>query len=467
MARGLPGAINVIALAAYTRLLTPEGYGHYAIALSITVFIYSTLFQWINLSLSRFFPTLSNTTYFLRSIILIFFCLVVFTAIVSMVIIAAIPDYELRIFIVICTIFLWAYAWFELTLELVRCRLSPLRYGIISIIKALLTLCISLALVIYGTQACSILLGNIIAILIVSCLFFWKDWENLWKEQKNTAIIKELIYYGIPLIPTTSLTVVVMSTDRLLLGWFLGSREAGLYSTSYDLTASTMILLLMAVSLAGYPFLTRTLEHEDSRKTYIQLNNYLHLLLAIGVPTAAGFALLAGNISSAMLGQEFVATATELIPWISLIGLITGLKTYYFDLSFQLGKNTKKLIWVSFFQAAISIGLNLLLIPYYGKMSLVYAGLAASTIGCGTSFLLGRKVFFMPFFSWESIKILLASLGMIGTLWPTRYWVGSDLLCLQIIIGIISYGVFVLFFNIANVRKKVFYTLTLLKEQPS
>jgi O-antigen/teichoic acid export membrane protein len=290
---------------------------------------------------------------------------------------------------------------------------------------------------------------------MISLFSFKKEWGKVWQQQKNPKMMKELIQYGLPLIPTTSLTVVVMSADRLLLGWFLGTREAGLYATSYDLTASTMYLSLMAIYLASYPFITRALEQGGILQAHHQLTHYFQILLAVSVPASVGFAVLSANISHVMLGEEFWTASTEYIPWISIISLVTGLRMFYFDLSFHLSKNTSKLIWISFIVAAISIVFNFLFIPYYGCMSVVYVGLLATILGCIASWWMGRKIFLLPSFSPDIGKIILASFSMASILWPLRHLFGKEYLLLQIGVGVFSYGTIGLILNIANCRKKL------------
>jgi O-antigen/teichoic acid export membrane protein len=461
LSRGIPAAINVLALAIYTRFLTPEEYGRYAIALTVVVFFYSTLFQWIGMSLSRFFPSFHDDKSFLKNILISFFCLLTFTCLISGVMMLFLKDQNSQVLLAICTVFLWGYSWFELTLEFVRCRFLPIRYGVISIAKAVFALLLSFLFIFYGMGAVGIILGNIFAISLVTLPFFKREWGNALHHKINFNFMKDFLHYGLPLIPTTSLTVVVMSADRLLLGWFMGAREAGLYATSYDLTAPTLYILLMAIFIATYPFITRALENDGVYQARVALTHYLHLLLAVSIPACVGFALLAPNISHVVLGKEFWTTATELIPWISMIAFLTGIRTYYFDLSFQLGKNTKKLIWVSVVVATISIGLNCVLIPYFGHMAVIYTGLVTTTLGCVASWFIGQSVFPLPVFSWEVVKIFSASCGMSIVLWPMRHWIGIEFLLLQILVGVLSYAFLGFLFNIADCRKKMFDIINL------
>ena len=56
IARGLPGLISFAALVIYTRLLTAEEFGIYALIISGTTLAQVLLFQWLNLVVARFLP---------------------------------------------------------------------------------------------------------------------------------------------------------------------------------------------------------------------------------------------------------------------------------------------------------------------------------------------------------------------------------------------------------------------------
>ena len=51
----IPGLLNFVALALYTRLLSPEAYGRYAFALAVVVFVKIVGFGWLSLGMSCFF----------------------------------------------------------------------------------------------------------------------------------------------------------------------------------------------------------------------------------------------------------------------------------------------------------------------------------------------------------------------------------------------------------------------------
>src|SRR5690554_2655979 len=70
LARGVPGIVNFLAVAIYTRVLSPDEYGRYALVLSAVGLFNIIFFQWLGFSLLRFLPAhLSNPKELLSAVL--------------------------------------------------------------------------------------------------------------------------------------------------------------------------------------------------------------------------------------------------------------------------------------------------------------------------------------------------------------------------------------------------------------
>jgi O-antigen/teichoic acid export membrane protein len=138
----------------------------------------------------------------------------------------------------------------------------------------------------------------------------------------------------------------------------------------------------------------------------------------------------------------------------ALSALIGSLK-YYFDLAFQLGRNTSAQVWVMGAAAAVNILLNLLWIPAYGTLGAAYSSLAAYLLALLMSFWLGSKSFPLPLFNKGTLKILAAATIMGLALWPTRSLVGPTALVIQILAGALVYGLALVMFDVGHSRRRV------------
>lgn len=453
-ARGVPGVINLLAMALYTRLLSPDDYGRYALVIAGVGLANLILFQWLRLGILRFLPAYDKRQkVFLSTIVAGYICLVAISGISGAIILVFVLNSVLRVFVIHGIILLWLQAFFEINLELARIQLAPGRYGLLYTVKAIVALAIGGLLAFWGFGAHGLLLGLMTGMLI-SIFIQTGSWIKIRFQFVDIGIFRELLVYGLPLSATLVLGFVVSTSDRFLLGWFLGADTTGIYAAGYDITKQTLGVLMMIVNLAAYPLAIRVLEQNGKEAAKQQLSHNITLLLMIALPCTVGFVLLAPNIISIFLGQAFRNTALMLIPWVAVGSLLAGIKAYYFDLSFQLGRHTLGQIWITLVAAIINVILNLWWIPLFGIIGAAYSTVAAYVISLGLSWFLGKRIFPLPFPAREAFKIILAVTGMACALWPLYDFHGVGALLTQGICGVMAYGILLLGFNVADIRMK-------------
>jgi len=455
-ARGISGVINFFALALYTRLLSPEEYGHYALVIAGVGLANAVLFQWLRLGLLRFLPAYKEKReVFLSTLLVAFWRLVGVTGLLGGATLLLVTDPVVRGLLVLGVGLLWVQAWFELNLTLVRSQLSPKLYGLLAIAKAALSLTLGGLLAYLGFGAFGLLGGMIFGTLLPALWATVHEWKGIRFDLVNKRIFRELLVYGLPLTATFALSFVVSSSDRFLLGWLKGSEATGLYTAGYNLAQQSLGTLMMVVNLAAYPLATQALEQKGKEGARSQLSHNAIALLAIGLPAMVGLAVLAPNVAGVVLGKAFRKMAAALIPWVAFGVFLSCMRAYHLDLAFQLSRHTVGQIWVALGAAVVNLGLNLWWIPRLGLMGAAYATVVAYAVALGISLFLGRRLFSMPFPTKEAFKIGLAVAGMGGVLWPLRGFRGIGALVAQIACGVVVYGVLLLGFNVADVRMKV------------
>lgn len=268
--------------------------------------------------------------------------------------------------------------------------------------------------------------------------------------------MNQLCTYGLPLTATFALGFVVNSSDRFLLGWLLNTETAGLYSVGYDLAKNSLGIFMMVVNLAAYPLAVRALEQKGTAAAQEQLCQNATMLIAVGLPVTFGFALLSPNIAAAFLGPEFRGYAADLMPWVIFGALLAGIKSYYFDLSFQLGRRTIMQVWVTLAAAVLNVALNFWWIPLFGIMGAAYSTVAAFALSLVMSWSLGRRVFPLLFPTGDFFKIALATAVMISVLAPFRDLYGNWILAGQLFMGSLVFGAMAFFLNVGGIRSRSF-----------
>ena len=455
LGRIIPGAVSLLALALYTRLLTADQYGYYALVIAVVSFVNAVCFQWLNLSLGRFLPAHENEPQALLSTALAgFLGLVALTGALGGALAWLWPDKTLQWFVILAVVLGWAQAWFDLNLRILNVRLAPIRYGLVASAKALLALGLGVAFLYFGLGVVGILLGLIVGSLI-STLLVWRHWHCASLHYYRVRLLKEFIAYGAPLTLTFMLILVVDVSDRFFLGWFLNAKAVGAYAAAYDLTQQSLGMLMGVIHLAAFPLALRALEKDGIAEARSQIRENVLLLLVISVPATVGLAMLADNIAVVMLGTEFREGAGYIITLVALAVFIGGIKSYYFDYSFQLGRKLQGQVWAVTWAALTNVGLNLWWIPIYGVLGAAYATLISFTVGLMVSGFLGRKIFVLPPIPGDSYKVALASAVMAASLWPTVTWRGPLVLAGQILLGCSVYAVLLIFLDVGRSRSKL------------
>jgi O-antigen/teichoic acid export membrane protein len=441
LGRGLPGVIGFLTLAVYTRLLPPELYGRYALVLAGVSLANAVLFHWLRLGLLRFLPadrdragpllaTLATGYLAMAGLALLLAALALLLA----------PDAAWHALILIAVPLLWANAWHDIDLSLLRARLAPTRYGLLALAKAVLALLGGTTLILLGLGAAGPLIALTLALIVPSLLLTRGEWRGVGRPRPAPGLTRELLVYGLPLTVTFACNFVIGSSDRFLLAWFLGTDAAGTYAAGYDLGWVTVASPMLVVNLAGYSLVIRAMESGGVAAARAQLQQSGLLLLAVALPAVVGVVILAPNLARVVLGEPFRDDGARLLPWIAPAALLAGAMLYYTNLAFQLGRRTLGQLWVTGAAAVLNLALNVVWIPRFGLLGAAWATLLAYGLGLALGTILGRRAFPLPPPPADALKPLVAALAMSLALWPCRSWLGPVALAAQIGIGVGVYA---------------------------
>ena len=460
LARGVPGLVGFATIIIYTRLLSPEAYGQYALVVTGAVLCNAILYYWLNASLLRFLPQYQDNESGLLGAILGAFVSVSFLAGAGGALLAMMWwDSVWGGLIAIGILLVWMQAWFTINLELVRSRLAPIQYGLVSMLKAVVALGVGVVLVLWGYGSYGALTGLLVGFGIAGLWSSWGQWISFKQWRLDRELAKNLLRYGIPLTASFALTVIISSTDRFMLAGLINESATGLYAAGQGLAQQTVGILMTMVNLAAYPLILRTLEDSGSEEARVQLRKNAILLLGIGLPVTAGFIILSPSVAKIFLGEEFQVAGIELMPWFAVASLLAGLRAYYFDLAFYLGKRTHIQMLVMGSAALLNVVLNFWLIPVYGLLGAVYASVSAHGIAVVLSAILGRWAFCLPSVYDDVFRLLLSALVMAVVLFAMPIEEGLLKLVLSITVGGCIYIGCVFVLNPSGIRQVVIRSL--------
>jgi O-antigen/teichoic acid export membrane protein len=451
-ARGLPGLFAFAAIAIYTRLLKPEEYGRYALVIAAVTLANALFFQWLRLALVRYAPA-AELSGPLRPTLLAM-ALLLAAAVVFVGLPLALLPVPWRPLVIPTILLLVLTAFFELFLENARAEMRPGFYSALLLSKSALALAVGAALALAGFGWWSPVVGLSAGMLLPAILAYLREWSST-RPRLDPAVVRRVCAYGLPLSFTVALVVVMGTTDRFIISALRGVDDAGLYAVGVDLTQFSITMLMMVVNLAAYPLAVRAYETHGERAARDQLAQNLSLLLAVGLPAAAGLAILAPNVAHVFVGAPFREAAAALIPIVAAAAFIAGLKSYYFDVAFQFRDKTISQVWVACAAAAANIVLNLALIPRFGLQGAAVASLLGWTFALALAAVVGRRYFSLPVPLIPITQVLIAAAAMAAAIVPLRSMRGPLAIAAQVGAGAIVFGLAMLVMNFHGARTRL------------
>jgi O-antigen/teichoic acid export membrane protein len=389
--RAVNGVLGLATLSLLTQWLAPAEYGRYALGASAISVGSSILFQWLNVSVSRFHGRGEDTdARLLSEAVRMFLVIATAAALVAAVIVVLHGDDLLvgRGFIVAVTLGCAAMGLHNLHLQIVNSRGQPLRYGLITSTRASIALLGATIALRVGWGVTGALMALTLG-CVIAVGMFGARWP-LRLASGNVALRRELITYGLPLSATFLATMIIDASDRFLIGGLLGVEAVAPYAASYDLTQQTVGVALNVFFLALYPRITRAWENEGEAGARRELAP-LTRCIALMAPFVVGiFAAFATPIARLLLGTGVREQASQLMPLIALAIALGGAKSYLLDIPLLLQRRVSAQLAITFAMALANIALNVALLPTLGIFGSAIAAVASFGLGAVISFVLGR-----------------------------------------------------------------------------
>ena len=447
--------IVLLAISIYTRLLSPAEYGIYALVVSGVTMTYAATMQWLALSLGRFLPAYPEREDIVLSHVAASYLVVALVVVLGAALAAGFlePDADGFGLFVLGVIFFLAVSFSELSLVVFQARRQPLFYIGFALVRVGLASAIGIVLAFLGWGSVGLLVGLVIGNLCISLPNALLNWRVVRFRLLERRLLTELAAYGLPFAMTGALGAFITLSDRYILEFLIGAEATGLYAASYDLAMRSLHVLMMVVAMACNPVIFRVYETEGRAAAEPLIRGQGELLLGLALPAAIGFIMLAPAITVVMLGEEFQQAARELIPWIAVATVLSGFQAFYLSLAFSLPKQPLQQTCVFAAGALVNVILNFLLILRLGLIGAALATVAAYALIVAGSFLVGRRLYPLPFSKTALWKVLTGCAALVLILWPVRDSTEVPLVILHGLTGAIAYAMIVCSLDLAQSRR--------------
>jgi O-antigen/teichoic acid export membrane protein len=240
-------------------------------------------------------------------------------------------------------------------------------YAFTSILQVLIDFSLSLLLVLFFHMGLIGRLSGIfcsfltVTVILMYIFFKWGFFKTF-----TLKFTKEILLFGIPLIPHAIGGVTLALSDRLFISSFYNSSYVGLYTVAYQIGA-LMLLVGRSVNQAWTPFFFELLKNNKKQKAF-KIIIYFHLIFIV---IFMFFLFTKDLFYLIFINEKFYSSKEYFFPILigflfqSLYLLITNYFFYY--------EKTKVIGLITIFGAVINIVLNYFLIIKFGVSGVAYA----------------------------------------------------------------------------------------------
>lgn len=454
-----------------TRLLAPEEFGRYAIAMITLQFVHMGVFTWIEAAMARFQAraerendVASHLKTLFQLAIVAGLCLL--AIIIPAVLFAPLSD-DIRLVLMVALGSASLQVFFNLGMEAHRAAHRIKRYSLTYSAQTLISFSIGIALVMLTPlREAAPFVGIIAGLIIVGTLDLLFMMGRMRGGRFHTKKAKTYFTYGVPICVSLLLSYALNSADVYLIAGLMGEAPAGQYNAGYNLANRSLEILFIWVSMAVTPIAITAMEESGQERSREVMRNYGATLLWIAVPAATGIALVSQD-AGFILGESVRTEAVTVMPWIAFAGLINGIMTYYVQRAFMLSGKTGGFVWALVPPVVLNVGLNLVLIPRFGLLGAVWATIASYVIALGLSILIARRHYPLPL-PWKAlVQIGTASAAMVGAvLLLPDMTVGPLALLVKAATGVCVYGLVCWSLNAADCRTVIRNIITRQRSEP-
>jgi O-antigen/teichoic acid export membrane protein len=449
------GVFAIATLAIFTRFLSPEEYGVYAIGMAVATIASGVLFQWLNVAISRFYPPNLDDPRKVMGVVSYGFW--VATAVAASIFIGLFPflgmfgmESIMGFVLLLITIALGLYT---LTLQVANAESRPILYGQLSWAKGGGTLLAGFIFVHYGFGERGALLGYLAGLMLAVIAFAPDLLLRLKLGSMDKRLAENMFRYGLPLAFNNLAIAAVDVADRFMIGSMLGVAQVAPYAVAYDLVQQSVGPMMNVLFLAAFPLIVQAFDSAQEEPTRNRLHALGRNLLGLGLPVAAAVGFFASDILEIIVSNDYRQDATTIMPWLAAAIFIGAFKCLYLDAVFQLQNATKYQGYIAILMVTVNIVLNLTLLPIYGVVAAAWATLAAFMVGALSSWVLGRPLITLPSLGKDFLVSAGATATMVFVLHLLPSSSGTIWLSFKLSVAIITYALMAWALDVAGFRR--------------
>lgn len=271
--------------------------------------------------------------------------------------------------------------------------------------------------------------GYVLSIVLADFLSaaFVFVYARLWRAFKirkiSREVIRDLLKFCLPLIPSTVFWWITGVSDRYLVAYICSDEMNGLYTAAYKIPTLLTYVVIIFNDAWKLSAVSEADNIEECANFYSKVFKYYLAVMFIG---GGAIALTSGLTSRILFAEEF-HSAWIYIPILSAATVFTALDTFLGSAYFTV-KRTGMSLWTSMIGALMNIALNLVFIPMDGFFGGAMGASVATLISYFAVFVIRAASMkrFIPFNTYPVRvtvnTVILCAIALIMTLWGALWW---------------------------------------------
>jgi O-antigen/teichoic acid export membrane protein len=370
-------AIAFITLPIYTRIFTPAEYGELSLAITVVGLIGTVLVLGGDSAYARFFFEAKTLT--ARRVLgttWIGFLIFWSTLVALSCVVAARPLSELvfgddrGVLLIIAGLIAAPLAQANTMLgQVLRNEFRAIPFTVLNLATVALTVSLGVTFVaFFRLGPLGVLIGTFVAQLAMLPFRAWTV-RDAFGRQVDLSLLRRLLAYGIPLVPTSLAFWVFLTSDRILLGRLSTLDQLGLYSVAVSLVGLANVAIA-ALGQAWTPHLIRMFEENRDGAARFVGRMLVYSVAGFGF-LAVTFTAFAPEVLDVLSGEGFHGAAAAVGPL--ALGMVAFASNQMTAAGISLMKRTSYLALHAWIAAVINVALNFVLDPPFGMLGAAWA----------------------------------------------------------------------------------------------
>lgn len=244
---------------------------------------------------------------------------------------------------------------------LLRAKLKSMHISVVQLLQLLVNISCNVYFVVaLGLGVKGIMYGNLIAAIINALMMFALTAKAI-SLSFSFKILKDMLSFGLPLVPAGMALFVMNGSDRFFLQKFSTTHQLGLYALGYKISTILQFVVIEPFLLVWPSVFFPLAKEPDAQITFGRLISIFYFLMSFA---GLVFILLAKPIILVMAAEEFWDAHTVCV-WIISSVILYGMYNIL-NIGINIKERTTLTPVIVGVAALLNLVLNYLLIPKYG-----------------------------------------------------------------------------------------------------